>query len=95
MKKEACIFFAAIGYPASFISRLAFETSATLEHINYNSVSDKIIEYIPDMTKDQIVEALKSDFDKWLETREDVCKYCPKLQFRFLLKYFVKKVRGC
>lgn len=93
IEKEVCSFFAAIGYPASYVSRLAFETSATLEHINYNSVCNKIIEYIPNMSKDQIVAALKFDFDKWLETHEDVKMYCPKPTFRFLLKYFVKKIQ--
>lgn len=93
MEKEVCSFFAAIGYPASYVSRIAFETSATLEHINYNSVCNKIIEYIPNMSKDQIVAALKFDFDKWLETREDVKMYCNKPTFRFLLKYFVKKIQ--
>ena len=93
MEKEACIFFAAIGYPASYVSRIAFENSVTLDHINYNSVSEKVMERIPYMKKDEIIEKLKSDFDKWLETREDVKMYCPKPTFRFLLKYFVKKIR--
>lgn len=93
MEKEACIFFAAIGYPASYVSRIAFENSVTLDHINYNSVSEKVMERIPNMKKDEIIEELKSDFDKWLETREDVKMYCPKPTFRFLLKYFVKKIR--
>lgn len=93
MEKEVCSFFAAIGYPASYVSRIAFENSATLEHINYNSVSNKIIEYIPSMSKDQVVAALKFDFDKWLETREDVKMYCNRPTFRFLLKYFVKKIQ--
>lgn len=92
--KEACIFFAAIKYPVTMYSRKAFENATTLEKITYENVVKAIKNYFPDDSEDQILDHLHDEFDEWVAST-NIKKYCPNLNFRYLLMYFVSKVRGC
>lgn len=92
--KEACIFFAAVKYPATMYTRKAFENAILLDKITYENVVKAIKEYFPDDSDDQILDHLHDEFDEWV-ARTNIKKYCPHLNFRYLIIYFVSKVRGC
>ena len=92
--KEACIFFAVVKYPATMYTRKAFENAITLDKVTYENVVKSIKDYFPDDSDDQILDHLHDEFDEWVTTT-NIKKYCPNLNFRYLLMYFVSKVRGC
>ena len=92
--KEACIFFATVKYPATMYTRKAFENAITLEKVTYENVVKAIKDYFPDDSEDQILDHLHDEFDEWV-AKANIKKYCPHINFRHLLMYFVSKVRGC
>lgn len=92
--KEACIFFAVVKYPATMYTRKAFENAITLDKVTYENVVKSIKDYFPDDSDDQILDHLHDEFEEWV-TSINIKKYCPHLNFRYLLMYFVSKVRGC
>lgn len=92
--KETGIFFDAVKYPATMYTRKAFENAILLDKITYENIVKAIKEYFPDDSDDQILDHLHDEFDEWVAST-NIKKYCPHLNFRYLIIYFVSKVRGC
>ena len=86
-----------IRYPYSPVSREAFEKSIGMEKISYINLAKNIktLEILyPDQMVDEdfIIETLKNNFDRWLNERPDIGKYCTDASLMKLIRYFVENV---
>lgn len=94
-KKEVEKFLKSIDFEANDATLKAFEIAIMLKKITYETVIEKVSEYFPGLTADDIKELLVDDFVQWLVyDRHDVDDNCRCANFMLLVRYFVKKVRA-
>lgn len=94
-EKEAEKFLKSIEFEATDATLKAFEVAVMLKKITYETVIEKVSEYFPGLTYNDIKELLVDDFAQWIVyDRHDVDDNCRCANLMLLVRYFVKKVRA-
>lgn len=97
-----------IRYPSCRISKYAFADAVDLDKLYCANLANRVIEnnavdknrklefsfyfYYDDVDEEFIIKCLKKSFNKWLEERQDIRKYCTNASLINLIRYFKSKV---